>query len=157
MNKSAFYFALAATLGLAAPLIAKPAVAPGQVGLDAPNADDGQAIFKQRCSGCHATKPGEKSSAANLSAIVGRGAAAAPGTNYSEALKTSGIAWTREALDSYLAAPQKVVPGTWMPVSLPDPAQRAHVVDYLASISPTPVPITTVPPIDREHDQHAGH
>jgi cytochrome c len=145
-------------LGLAAPLPADPPTAPATPGLAAPNAEEGQTLFKQRCAACHATEAGQAAvMGPNLAGVVGRGAAATD-FRYSAALKASGLSWTRESLDTYLAAPQKLVPGTRMVVGIPEVAQRASVVDYLASISPTPVPTTTVPaPTAGEHDDHAGH
>jgi cytochrome c len=144
----------AALAGLATPLPADAPTAPATPGLAAPNAADGQAIFKQRCAVCHATEPGQPATMGpNLAGVVGRGAAATE-FRYSAALKASGLSWTRESLDTYLAAPQKLVPGTRMVVGVPEVTQRTSVVDYLASISPTPVPTTTVPP---EHDHDASH
>lgn len=146
-----------ALLGFASPLPADAPTAPPSPGLAAPNAIDGRALFKQRCASCHATEPGRSSPMGpNLAGVVGRGAAATE-YRYSTALKASGLKWTRENLSNYIAAPQKLVPGTSMVVGLPDYAQRAAVVDYLAGLSPTPVPITTVPnPVRGAHD-HSGH
>jgi len=146
-----------ALLGMATPLPADAPTAPSSPGLAAPNAADGRALFKQRCASCHATEAGRASSMGpNLAGVVGRGAGTTD-YRYSAALKASGLKWTRENLSNYIAAPQKLVPGTSMVVSLSDYAQRAAVVDYLAGLSGTPVPITTVPsPTRRPHD-HSGH
>ena len=123
--------------------------------LDLLNADDGRAYFKQRCASCHQTEPGASSALGpNLRDVVGRGAGATP-FRYSVALKTSGITWNRENLDAFLASPQKMVPGTRMVISVPDYAQRALLLDYLASISATPVPSNPAPPAGVPH--HAGH
>lgn len=147
----------AALLGMASPLPADAPVALSSPDLASPNAIDGQALFKQRCASCHATEPGRASAMGpNLAGVVGRGAAAT-GYPYSAALKSSGLKWTRENLSSYIASPQKLVPGTRMVVGLPDYAQRAAVVDYLASLSATPVPITTVPSPTRDAHDHSGH
>jgi cytochrome c len=147
----------AAFAGFAAPLPADPPAAPATPGLAAPNAVEGEAVFKRRCANCHATEPGKSSPLGpDLAGVVGRGAATAE-FRYSEALKASGLSWTRENLDAYLAAPQKLVPGTRMVVGIPDVTQRAAVIDYLASISPTPVPTTQVPdPNAGEHDHPSG-
>jgi cytochrome c len=142
--------------GLAARLPADPPTQPAAPGLAAPNAAEGEALFKQRCATCHATQEGQSSTLGpNLAGVVGR-AAAVGEFRYTVALKGSGLTWTREQLDAYLAAPTKLVQGTRMVISVPDAAQRAAMIDYLASISPTPVPTTSVPPAG-DHDHHAGH
>jgi cytochrome c len=95
---------------------------------------DGQTLFKQRCQACHQVTAGKPSPIGpNLYGVVNRKAASAPVPfKYSEALKKSGLTWTRANLDKYLTAPAKMVPGTKMVVALPNPAQRAAIVDYLA-------------------------
>ena len=96
-------------------------------------APDGGTLFKQRCQGCHAVAPGQPAYVApNLAGVVGRKAAA---TNYpySEALKASKLVWTKANLDKFLAGPQQMVPGTRMIIRVSDPAERAAIVDFLAS------------------------
>ena len=96
-----------------------------------PKPDGGQA-FRQRCQACHSEIAAKTSPLGpNLAGVVGRKAAASPFA-YSSALKTSKLTWTKANLDKYLAAPMKMVPGTRMVVSIPDPAQRAAVIDFLA-------------------------
>ncbi|MFD2430580.1 c-type cytochrome [Sphingobium scionense] len=56
------------------------------------------------------------------------------GFNYSPALKASKLKWDEKALDDYLAAPTKKVPGSRMPISTPDPAKRAAIITYLKSV-----------------------
>jgi cytochrome c len=92
----------------------------------------GQAVFGQRCIGCHgaigSTTP---SMAPKLAGVVGRAAGTGVG-RYSEALKTSGITWTAETLDAYIAGPMAMVPGTRMAPSLTDADQRQAVIAYLS-------------------------
>jgi cytochrome c len=63
--------------------------------------------------------------------VVGRHAGAT-GFNYSPALKSAKLVWDRATIDRFLAGPSKVVPGTRMVIFIPDPQQRAAIVDYLA-------------------------
>lgn len=89
------------------------------------------------CGACHKTEPGEKSVLApNLFGIIGRKAGTQPEfNNYSDAMKDSGIIWTPEELDTYLAAPQQVVPGTTMAFAgLKREKDRQAVVTYLESL-----------------------
>ncbi|HEX7403214.1 MAG TPA: hypothetical protein VF287_04295 [Usitatibacter sp.] len=51
---------------------------------------------------------------------------------YSPALKRSGITWTPQALDGYIADPQNAVPANRMPYAgMPDARDRADVISYL--------------------------
>ncbi|MEJ5976901.1 c-type cytochrome [Novosphingobium sp. PS1R-30] len=109
---------------VASTLFAMPAVA-----ADKP---DGEAVFRQRCQSCHGTPQRPSPLGPNLTGVVGRKAAATPFA-YSPALKASGLTWNRATLDRFLTAPGRAVPGTRMVISLTDPAQRAAVLDYLAS------------------------
>jgi len=93
---------------------------------------DGAQVFKQRCQACHsATAAKTAPLAPNLAGVVGR-KAAATSFAYSPALKASKLTWTKANLDQYLTSPMKLVPGTRMVISVPDPAQRAALIDFLA-------------------------
>ena len=138
-----------ALLGAATPPPAEPSVSAGTpspavepsepAGTPSPAAiAEGQTLFQQRCQACHSTEPGQTSALGpNLAAVVGRPAGSSE-FRYSQALKASGLTWTPENLDAYLAAPMKLVPGTRMVVGIPDPAQRAAVIEYLTNTSATP-------------------
>jgi cytochrome c len=98
----------------------------------APPAPDGEILFRQRCQTCHSVVAAAPAGVGpNLKGVVGRPAASTSFT-YSAALKQSKLVWTPANLGRYLTAPSKMVPGTRMVVSLPDPAQRAAVLAYLA-------------------------
>jgi cytochrome c len=107
----------------------------GAASLAAPPATpDGATLFKQRCATCHSTQPGQNSVGPSLAGVAGRKAAAIPGFSYSPALRNSRLIWSPDKLSVYLAAPQKAVPGTRMPMGVPDPAQRETIIRYLASL-----------------------
>jgi cytochrome c len=89
------------------------------------------------CGACHKTGEGEQSILGpNLFGVVGRKAGTQPEfENYSDAMKNSGLTWTVEELDTYLANPQQVVPGTTMAFpGLKREKARQEVVAYLESL-----------------------
>ena len=100
-----------------------------------PKADrSGRRIFEQRCATCHPTGEGA-AQGPGLGGVVGREAAATH-FGYSPALRQAHLTWDRPTLDRFLAAPQGLVPGTTMPMAVPDETERRAVVDYLASLAP---------------------
>ena len=115
--KIAQVLALLVTLGATAAAAAQP--------------QDGATVFEDRCSGCHV--PGGGGQGPSLAGVVGRKAGAVAGFDYSEALKASGIVWTPARIEQFIADPAATVPGTAMPVRVPDAAVRAAIVSYLAA------------------------
>ncbi len=94
----------------------------------------GAAVFKQQCVACHATKAGQEGAAPSLYGVVGRTSGSEPGFSYTPAIKAAHLTWTPAKLDAFLSGPAKLVPGTAMPITLADPAQRRDVIAYLASL-----------------------
>ncbi|RWM78630.1 MAG: c-type cytochrome [Mesorhizobium sp.] len=92
---------------------------------------DGERLFRQRCGACHSLEPGQNRSGPHLSGVVGRTAGNVEGARYSAALRESDIVWDGGTLDTFLAAPRQMVPGTSMTVGVPNAAQRAAIVGYL--------------------------
>lgn len=91
----------------------------------------GEAAFKE-CAACHKLEAGANNVGPSLHGIVGRKAADNADFRYSPALKRSGITWTPEALDRYIADPQAMVPANRMPYAgLKDAAARADLIAYL--------------------------
>jgi cytochrome c len=91
----------------------------------------GAMLYRQRCQSCHALQPGAASPMGpNLAGVVGRKAGASD-YRYSPALKAADIIWTRESLDSYLAGPMRMVPGTRMAIAVSDAGHRAELINYL--------------------------
>ena len=103
--------------------------------LQAADAKNGQAIFS-RCAACHTdAKGGPSGVGPNLFGVVGRKAASLPGFSYSGALKSSGIVWTNQKLDPWIADPMQVVPGTRMAFGgISDAKQRADLIAYLDTL-----------------------
>jgi cytochrome c len=116
----------------------KPADAPatGEPGVEAPlvkpTAAMGEQVFK-RCVACHTIdKGGSNGIGPNLHGVVGRAVASHAGFSYSGAMKAKGGVWDEAALDPYLEAPMKAVPGTRMAFAgVIDAADRKALILYL--------------------------
>ncbi len=68
--------------------------------------------------------------------LLGRKAGSASGYRYSEAMRASGIIWTRQTLDAFLASPTTYVPGNLMGYAgITDAQERTDLIAYLASVS----------------------
>jgi len=92
------------------------------------------AVIYKRCIGCHAVdynRTGPKHRG-----VVGRRAGSVEGYAYSSAMRDSGIVWTIDALDRFLASPQTVVPGTKMTYAgIADQRERTDLIAYLATLT----------------------
>jgi cytochrome c len=115
--------------------ILAPALCSADTGADI---EHGKATFNTMCSVCHSVQvTGGPIEGPNLIGVVGRKAASQPAFGkYSEALKASGLTWSVETLDKFLISPMAMVPGTFMPMLIPDDQTRADVIAYLASLQP---------------------
>lgn len=116
---------------IAAAATALPALAHGA------DAANGKTIFDQRCAICHAVTaaPGGPVVGPSMVGIVGRKAATVPGfAMYSPALKSSGLTWNTKTLDEFLAMPMTKVPGTTMPMPVPDAKERGDLIAYLGTL-----------------------
>jgi cytochrome c len=91
----------------------------------------GEALYQDRCAMCHLAEGGGEGP--KLTGVQGRKAGTSPGFEYSAALKASGLTWTAAELDRYLADPATAVPGSAMPINVPDPRQRADLIAYFAA------------------------
>jgi cytochrome c len=79
------------------------------------DAEAGGKLFTRICGGCHNVGPSVRSSfGPQLNGIFGRTAGSVADYQYSDAMKSSGIVWTRDTLVAYLDEPRAVVPGTRM-------------------------------------------
>jgi cytochrome c2 len=89
----------------------------------------------QPCSICHSVAPGHNGVGPTLFGVVGRKAGTASGYHYSAAMLSFAKVWDHPTLDLYLSGPARVVPGTKMGYpGVPNPADRAAIIDYLATL-----------------------
>lgn len=92
---------------------------------------DGARLFQQRCASCHSMEAGQNKAGPHLSGVIGRTAGSVEGATYSEAMRSSGLTWDSQSLDTFLTAPGRMVRGTRMTVALPNATQRAAIIQYL--------------------------
>ena len=80
----------------------------------AQDAEKGANVF-HICMACHAIGPGATNRVGpELNGLDGRKSATAPGYNYSDANKNSGITWNEATFKEYIKDPRGKIPGTKM-------------------------------------------
>jgi cytochrome c len=91
----------------------------------------GEAKF-QDCAACHKLEAGANNVGPSLHGVFTRKAGELADFRYSPAIKRSGIVWTPEALDKFIADPQAVVPANRMPYAgMASASDRADLIAYL--------------------------
>ena len=92
----------------------------------------GAQVFR-KCGACHSLEPGQNKVGPSLAGIFGRKAGTIEGYDYSVALKRSGVTWTPETIDQFLASPSHFIHGSKMLFTgLKRPEDRANVIAYIA-------------------------
>jgi cytochrome c len=100
----------------------------------AADVEAGKVAFK-KCALCHTTEPGKNKIGPSLFGVVGRKAGSLDNFSYSEAMKNFDHTWDAETLDTYLADPRAVVPGTKMIFpGIKDKTEREDVIAYLETL-----------------------
>jgi len=81
----------------------------------AQDAEKGAGVFKKYCSPCHRIGPGAQNLVGpELNGLDGRHSGNAPGYNYSDANKNSGLVWNEDSFKDYIKDPKAKIPGTKM-------------------------------------------
>ncbi len=102
--------------------LSAPAVAAG-------DATRGEQVY-ERCAACHSLD--RDRTGPRHCGLFGRRAGSRPDFQYSPAMRSSGIVWSENTLERFLAAPTKAVPGTSMGYAgVDDPRERADLIAYL--------------------------
>ena len=100
----------------------------------AADVEAGKVAFK-KCALCHTTEPGKNKIGPSLFGVVGRKSGSVDNFSYSEAMKNFDHTWDDETLDTYLADPRTVVPGTKMIFpGIKDKTERDDVIAYLETL-----------------------
>ena len=107
------------------------AALPSRAGAE--SAQDGQALFQKRCTGCHALDADHEGP--RLRGVVGRMAGAVKTFKYSASLQNAGFTWDAAKLDQWLSDTESVVPDNDMSFRVPKSDERAAIVSYLKSLS----------------------
>jgi cytochrome c len=100
----------------------------------------------KKCAACHTfEKDGPNRVGPNLYNIIGdKKGEGRGGFNFSAAMKAKGGTWSYEDLNQFILNPKGFVPGTAMGFAgITKDSERADVIDYLHTLSDSPVPLPT--------------
>jgi cytochrome c2 len=91
----------------------------------------GEARF-QECAACHRLEARANEVGPSLQGVFTRKAGELADFRYSPAMKRSGIVWTAQTIEQYIADPQAMIPANRMPYAgMASPADRADLIAYL--------------------------
>ncbi|MFN4311786.1 MAG: c-type cytochrome [Ferrovibrio sp.] len=108
-----------------------PAGSSDTQGLEPPSLERGAELWG-KCRACHTLQAdGRNIVGPRLHGVFGRKAGSLPDYRYSEAMKKSGIVWTAETMDKYLAATQDYIPGNKMYGGLAIVQDRVDLIAWL--------------------------
>ncbi|KRP43368.1 c-type cytochrome [Pseudomonas poae] len=102
------------------------------------DAEAGGKLFAKTCGGCHSVGEGARGGfGPELNGIIGRPAGVTTDYQYSDAMKNSGVVWTRDKLAAYIEDPKAVVSGTRMIFwGISDREKIENLLSYLETFQP---------------------
>lgn len=102
----------------------------------------GRTVFRTQCALCHSAEMGDNGGAQgpNLQGVLGRKAGGGTDYAYTAALKNSGIVWDAATLQTFLANPAGVVPGSAMVMPVADAADRENLAAYFTAVKEGTLP-----------------
>lgn len=77
------------------------------------NAAAGEKVFR-KCKACHSLDAGKNKIGPTLHGVFGRAAGGVDGYKYSKAMAASGVVWSDETMDAFMAKPKTFIKGTKM-------------------------------------------
>lgn len=128
-----FYLWSVATLFCASPVVAAVGTSSTPSAATPVDLAVAEQLYNRKCGACHsidANRIGPQHRD-----VIGRKAGSITGFAYSDALKKSGIIWTKATLDKWLQGPTKLVPGTRMAQTVPDMTERQAIIGWLVAHS----------------------
>jgi len=94
----------------------------------------GEKLFGD-CRACHAVERGPSGVGPSLFGVFDRKAGSLDDFRYSPAMKRSGITWTPETINNYVADPQKMIPANRMPYAgMANDKDRADLIMYMLKV-----------------------
>jgi len=91
----------------------------------------GEARF-QECAACHRLEAGANEVGPSLHGVFTRKAGELTDFRYSPAMKRSGVVWTAQTIEQYIADPQAMIPANRMPYAgMASASDRADLIAYL--------------------------
>ncbi len=98
----------------------------------------GRQLFGLHCGSCHDLSAEKHGPGPHLVGVIGRAAGEVGGFNFSEALRSSDVVWTRDSITQFLTNPQQFAPGTSMSSSSITEQEARAIADYLAGANMMP-------------------
>ena len=101
------------------------------------DAANGQRLYESRCIGCHSIDHHRVGPAHR--GVFGRRAGAAPGYDYSDAVKNAQLVWSANTLDRWLRNLEALIPGQKMGYSVSNAQDRADLIAFLMNATSPPI------------------
>ncbi len=123
---------------------AAPSLEPIGPLLASANVETGATAARRACAACHSFNEGGRNGVGpNLWGVVGANHARVEGFNYSGANRAlADKPWDYEALNAFIAAPARAMPGTRMAFAgISNTQQRADIIAYLRTLTNNPAPL----------------
>jgi cytochrome c len=99
------------------------------------DAAHGSKVYEEECADCHSLKEGKNKKGPSFFNVVGRKSATIADFQYSDAMRAKNTVWTPEAINEYIHAPKKSVPGGKMKYDgLDDEKARADIIAFLSTV-----------------------
>lgn len=111
-------------------------LAAGAASAQSGDAAHGKALFNEQCGLCHASAANADPGAGpNLFGVIGKKSGANDAKYaYTDAMKKADLTWDEGNIVKLLTDPNKLVPGTSMPIALPSDKDRQDMYAYLATL-----------------------